>query len=855
MANKYKVTYSYEGSTPADAPALPEQKEYEVGATVPHAAVPSLVGSVFHGWIGEVEVMPPRDVNVTGHWVAEYLRDIFNPKFNEFVTLYRGVERIWISDEGVCYAEMENGAIQTLGPVTSYYYALEHGFVGTFEEWEEVIRNGTDNALLSEGYARGTHNNTPVASTDPEYKNNSKFYAGSAESWAEGTRESVADTERLDASTHNAKYWSEERAKKWAVKSTNTGSPSDTNNAEYYAEQSANSASASSNSASEAAASESNANTYKNDAYTAKTGAEAAQTAAETAQQLAETAQAASETAQHLSETAQANAETAQGLAETAQSLSETAQANAETAQENAETAQAAAETAQAASEAAQIAAEAAQHLAETAQTASETAQGLSETAQAAAETAQANAETAEENSEAWATGKRNGVDVPSSDETYHNNSKYYSELAASSEANASTYEANALSYKNSAEAAQAAAETAQTNAELAQTAAETAQTTAETAQTNAETAQGLAEDAQAAAELAQETAEKWATNSTGGNPSATNNAKYYAEQAADSAANANTSASNAALSGTNAEQWATGGSGGTASATNNAKYYAEQAALSATSADNSASDADTAKTDAQTAKTGAQAAQASAETAEAGAISAKDVAAQWATGNTTGTPSSTNNAKYYSEQSADSATTSNTYATNAQNSSYDAEAWAVGQRNGSDVGSADNTYHNNSKYYAAQARSTADEIESVTPVTVYQTSTSGTEIPAGTWTDTPTPVTGRYLWSKSTLTWGNATTSVIYSVGYIGADGVGAVNSVNAQSGDVVLHGSDIELTEQDSTKVSAAINSKAPIDSPSFINGITVTSGTVTIGDATLSTAQLKKILALINTIEITE
>lgn len=32
------------------------------------------------------------------------------------------------------------------------------------------------------------------------------------------------------------------------------------------------------------------------------------------------------------------------------------------------------------------------------------------------------------EDSEAWAVGQRNGVDVPSTDETYHNNSKYYSE-------------------------------------------------------------------------------------------------------------------------------------------------------------------------------------------------------------------------------------------------------------------------------------------------------------------------------------------------------------------------------------------------------------------------------------------
>lgn len=36
------------------------------------------------------------------------------------------------------------------------------------------------------------------------------------------------------------------------------------------------------------------------------------------------------------------------------------------------------------------------------------------------------------ETSEAWAVGKRNGSDVPPTDETYHNNAKYYSEQADS---------------------------------------------------------------------------------------------------------------------------------------------------------------------------------------------------------------------------------------------------------------------------------------------------------------------------------------------------------------------------------------------------------------------------------------
>ena len=67
-----------------------------------------------------------------------------------------------------------------------------------------------------------------------------------------------------------------------------------------------------------------------------------------------------------------------------------------------------------------------------------------------------------------------------------------------------------------------------------------------------------------------------------------------------------------------------------------------------------------------------------------------------WAIGKKNGTdvPSTAdqyhNNAKYYSEV--------------ADDFSEDSEAWAKGTRDGVDVGSSDPTYHNNSKYYAEQA-------------------------------------------------------------------------------------------------------------------------------------------------------
>ena len=54
-----------------------------------------------------------------------------------------------------------------------------------------------------------------------------------------------------------------------------------------------------------------------------------------------------------------------------------------------------------------------------------------------------------------------------------------------------------------------------------------------------------------------------------------------------------------------------------------------------------------------------------------------------------------------------------------------------------------------------------------------YQASSSGTTAPTGTWTATiPTVAANQYLWTRTTLTYTNATTSVSYSVGKMGADG-----------------------------------------------------------------------------------
>lgn len=74
---------------------------------------------------------------------------------------------------------------------------------------------------------------------------------------------------------------------------------------------------------------------------------------------------------------------------------------------------------------------------------------------------------------EAWARGSRGGVDVPDTDDTYHNNSKYYKELAGGSASDAASHAADALASKQNAAASATSANESKLAAEEAKTAAE----------------------------------------------------------------------------------------------------------------------------------------------------------------------------------------------------------------------------------------------------------------------------------------------------------------------------------------------------------------------------------------------
>ncbi len=145
--------------------------------------------------------------------------------------------------------------------------------------------------------------------------------------------------------------------------------------------------------------------------------------------------------------------------------------------------------------------------------------------------------------------------------------------------------------------------------------------------------------------------------------------AQQGAETARDDAVNAKTDAESAKTAAVAAQN---------KSETAQAKAEAAQAA-----AGQSAAAAQTAREGAETAQSGAQAAQAAAESAKAAAQTAQAGA----------------------ESARAGAETANGA---AEDSAEDAEAWAVGQRNGTDVPSTDPTYHNNAKYYKDQAQTIA---------------------------------------------------------------------------------------------------------------------------------------------------
>lgn len=78
-----------------------------------------------------------------------------------------------------------------------------------------------------------------------------------------------------------------------------------------------------------------------------------------------------------------------------------------------------------------------------------------------------------------------------------------------------------------------------------------------------------------------------------------------------------------------------------------------------------------------------------------------------------------------------------------------------------------------------------------------YQQSDSGTTVPTGEWTVlVPTPVQGKYLWTRISITFNAGSPITFYSVAHYGIDGTGAVSTVNDIAPDT---NGNVEITADD--------------------------------------------------------
>lgn len=120
---------------------------------------------------------------------------------------------------------------------------------------------------------------------------------------------------------------------------------------------------------------------------------------------------------------------------------------------------------------------------------------------------------------------------------------------------------------------------------------------------------------------------------------------------------------------------------------------------------------------------------------------------------------------------------------------------------------------------------------------TTYMVSDSGTIVPSGSWVaDVPNVPQGKYLWTRTVLTFNSGNPVTSYSVSRFGLDGTGAVNSVNGKdpdpTGNVRVNAEDITTNGGHSvealiTNIADGLGKKA-----SSVNGqIPDTAGAITV------------------------
>ena len=308
---------------------------------------------------------------------------------------------------------------------------------------------------------------------------------------------------------------------------------------------------------------------------------------------------------------------------------------------------------------------------------------------------------------ERYAKGTEGGVAVESGT-GYHDNSKYYSELAKNSQTAAKASEDAALASKNAAATSQSAAKTSETNAKASETAAKNSQTAAKASEDAALASKNAAATSQSAAKTSETNAK--ASETTAKNSQTAAKASEDAALASKNAAAASQSAAKTSETNAKASETAAKSSQTAAKASEDAALASKNAAAASQTAAKASEDA---------AKASEEAAAESADDAAASASSASSKASDAASSASTATSKAAEATTKASEaatsatQAASNASTAGSKATAAASSASEAEAqrklaerYAVGTEDGTPVSSGEG-YENNAKYWADQAKAT----------------------------------------------------------------------------------------------------------------------------------------------------
>ena len=712
----------------------------------------------------------------------------FYPHFQEFVTLYRGVIRVWIGDgistgtAGYLYAEYMDGSMQQLGFVSDYEEAKKYfsdlGINLTYAEWVAILARTPENAKRSEAWAVGTQADVPVSQEDQTYQNNSKYYADQSKIWANGnnlngdsiqptnnatywsdtahgwTNNKSGDSDSYSA-TNNAKYWAEQskeytngndlsdnpvqdratdnamyyntQAKLWANNGTDGSSPTAQNNAKYWAEQS-KIFSKGTDLSDQSISPTDNAEYYKTQSKLwANNGSEG-------------DSPSATNNAKYYSLNSEENNLQAESWNKgTRDGEPDLIRPNAAT--DNS-----------------------AYHCEQSKLWANYGTDGDSPSEN---NNAKSYSEQSLENNlqaESWATGNRNGEPDVVREDASTNNAMYYSDNAEIAMSNAEEFSLQSESWA------------AGTRNDMPDTSRQNASTNNAMYYCNqARLWANYGDDEEPSGDANAKEYARLAGVSAETAETAMNNAATYSGQAAASAEDADASAQAAAISESNAST----SEANAAESENNAASFAYNAESSATSALDSRQRSESASAQATTKADAAE------NSANAASISENNAASSASSAATSASlAESSRTAAESAQQKAERAMTK--YPRIGTNKNW--ETWNVNDESWNDTG------------YKSMAEATITY--------AYQNSDTGTVPPSGAWGSTPVPTAGKYMWSRMTYTWTNGSVDNFYNVSYMGVNGTGSVNSVNSKGGDVVLRATDITMSENDDTTIAGAMS-----------------------------------------------